>query len=218
MKQVNDLNKEAEQEITEVLVGDIDKFETMVVEKWKHILYGIIAIVIAISIIVFTIDAQNKQNKVVASAFGDVTSSTITAKNIDDINKVIEAYPNDIAVVPAKIKLAKIAIDEKKYDDAIGQYNEILKLNIQKPVKERIQINLAYVNELKADKDAAVKVLLDLVKNATISKNIKNEANFALGRIYVSQKKNDEAKKVLVKVAESDSMFKAQANSLLGNL
>ncbi len=218
MKQVNDLNKDAEQEITEVLVGDIDKFETMVVEKWKHILYGIIAIVIAISIIVFTIDAQNKQNKVVASAFGDVTSSKMSVENIDEINKVIKAYPKDIAVVPAKIKLAKIAIDAKKYDDAIVQYNEILKLNIQKPIKERIQINLAYVNELKTDKDAAITILSELVKNATISKNIKSEANFALGRIYISQKKNDEAKQVLAKVAESDSAFKAQANSLLGNL
>ncbi len=218
MKQVNDLNKDAEQEITEVLVGDIDKFETMVVEKWKHILYGIIAIVIVISIIVFTIDAQNKQNKIVASAFGDVTLSEMTAENIEDINKVIKAYPNNIAVVPAKIKLAKIAIDEKKYDDAIVQYNEILKLNIQKPIKERIQINLAYVNELKTDKDAAITILSELFKNATISKNIKSEANFALGRIYISQKKNDEAKQVLAKVAESDSAFKAQANSLLGNL
>ncbi len=212
MKQVNELNKEAEDEITNALVDDIDKFEHTIIEKWKSILYVIIAIVVVISGIAISVNMNNEKNKEIASAFGD-------AKTAEEINKVIAEYPTSNAVAPVRVKVAKLALDKKDYASAINEYNEILKLNIQSELRESTQINIALVNELNNNNDEAISQFSKIAKNSTFSQSTKDEANYALGRLYIIKKQNDDAKSALEKVAKSEnSQLKEQANALLGRL
>lgn len=212
MKQVNELNKEAEDEITNALVDDIDKFEHTIIEKWKSILYVIIAIVVVISGIAISVNMNNEKNKEIASAFGD-------AKTAEEINKVIAEYPTSNAVAPVRVKVAKLALDKKDYASAINEYNEILKLNIQSDLRESTQINIALVNELNNNNDEAISQFSKIAKNSTFSQSTKDEANYALGRLYIIKKQNDDAKSALEKVAKSEnSQLKEQANALLGRL
>lgn len=172
---------------------DFERFEMFVHERWKWLVTGGIAIVVAVAVYGVIVYVHSQADNKAVSTLG-------VAESEQELVTALEQYPKHKASVRARLRLIRIYTDEKKYDEALAQYNQVLKSDIPKEARWRTELEMAYLNELKGNMEEAVKEFDRLGGTQFISDDIRCEANYAAGRLYLSLKNNTEADKCLKRI------------------
>jgi tetratricopeptide (TPR) repeat protein len=173
---------------------DFERFEIFVHEHWKLMLGVGSAIVLAVAVygIIMHV-SQSSANKAV-SALG-------VAKTEAELLNALKEYPNSPASARARMRLVRIFIDEKKYDDALAQLNLIKSSNLPKEIRWRTEMDASYIMELKGDLDAAAKEFDRIGNLALVDEDIRSEANYAASRLYFKTGNKDAADKALKRIS-----------------
>ena len=109
----------------------------------------------------FTIKALNK-----AKLHSSIKKKIDSGKSIDAVSALLQLIRNNPFDITSRMELVKIYIENKNYEDAINQLNDILRYSIKYPDFNALETNqLLGECYLKADKpDEAVKVFTILRK------------------------------------------------------
>ena len=202
----NKNNKKAlDSEITNALLDDFDKFEHFAVSYWKQIGGVATAIVIAVALWVMITNA----NKTSARKINDTLCN---AKSEVAIIAVVKKYPNYPAAHYARLRLAKLYLNEKKYDKAYEQFKLLRASNIPREMTWRIGLDEAYALELEGKKLVAAEAFVKLAGDNSMPSGFRGEANYSAGRLYRSLKKIEKARKYLSKAAKNQAGMYNQAS------
>ncbi len=185
------------------LFDEFERFEMFVHTRWKWMVTGGIAIVVAVAVyggVAFWLSYTD--NKAVSALGVLERKPSEKAKEQAELEAALAKYPNHAAALRARQRLIKIYTDEKKYDEAIAQYALILKGNIEQDIRWRSELDLAYLYELKGENEKAA-TEFDRIGSTAASDDVRSEANYAAGRLYLQQDKHFEADKCLRRVLAS---------------
>jgi predicted negative regulator of RcsB-dependent stress response len=193
---------------TEDELTDLEKFEIFVVQNAKLIVGGAIAILVAVSVWViadnfYTANRIKKMHEI---------SEAKTEKELKD---VISKYASSDLVFSAQFKLAKIYLDQKKTDEAITIYKEIVKSAPISILKVRAKLNIAALLENEGKTDEAIKIFEEAATTKDVDSNMRAEAKYSLACIYISQKKLDDAKKLLKEIDANEPIWGVEADLAL---
>lgn len=197
------------------LFDDFERFEMFVHERWKWLVTGGVVIVLIVAFYgAGTYWYKQLDNKAV-SALG-------SAKTEQELIQAIAQYPDHSATARARQRLIRMYTDEKKYDEALKAYEALLVSEISTETRWRCELDMAYVNELKGNVEAAAKEF-DRIGSSPVSEDIRSEANYSAGRLYLDLKKDAEADKCLKRVLSSPmtagtNLWQMQARYLLGKV
>ncbi len=197
------------------LFDDFERFEMFVHERWKWLVTGGVVIVLIVACYGIGTYWYKQMDSKAISALG-------VAKTEQELVQAIAQYPNHPAAVRARQRLIRMYTDEKKYDEALKAYEDLLVSEISAETRWRCELDMAYVNELKGNTEAAAKAF-DRIGSAPVSEDVRSEANYSAGRLYLDLKKDTEADKCLKRVLSSPmtagtSLWQMQARYLLGKV
>ena len=218
MKMAKDKKKKAiDAEINRALLDDFDKFNALIHRRWKDMIYYSLAIVVIVAVIAFVISFRNKK---LAKA-ENVLANALTE---EALIKAIDEYGEYEAADFARLKLARIYIDKKEFEKATAQYKKVFSNTASQDLKERMQLDLAYLLEKEgkiADALAAFKVAGDSVNNSVA---VRAEAYYAAGRLSLLEKDSTNAKiyleqvKTLAASIEGGNLYGELAIALLAEI
>jgi len=201
----------SKKDLPEVEISEFDKFELFVTKHYKSIVLGAMAIIVAVGIGVIVKDAQEEADK-------EVVSIISKAQTEEELIQVIQDNSGHRAVGSAQLRLAKIYFDAKKYDEVASVYNDVLASDVVEIVKTRVKLNLAALKEVQGESAEAQALYEEIAANATLSQEIRDEADYSVARILVANKKLDDAKNKLTSLVERNSFWAKQADMMLKRL
>ncbi len=172
---------------------DFERFEMFVHERWKWMVTGGIAIVAAVAVYGGIVYVHTQSENKAISVLG-------VAENEQELTAALTQYPKHQASVRARLRLIRIFTDEKRYDEALAQYSLVLKSDIPKEARWRAELEMAYLQELKGKPEEAAKEFDRIGGAQFIADDIRCEANYAAGRLYLSLKNNADADKCLKRI------------------
>jgi hypothetical protein len=187
--------KALDAEITDALLDDFDKFEHFAVTYWKQIAGIAVAIVVGVALWVMISDSQKESERKINDAICNAVTEA-------EIIKVLKEYPAYSAANYARLRLAKMYLNEKKYDKAYEQFKLLRASNIPREMTWRISLDEAYALELEGKKTAAAAKFAELGADPSLPDGFRCEANYGAGRLYAGLKKNDKARKYLTKASK----------------
>ena len=204
-------------DISSELFDDFDRFEHFAISNWKRIVYFCCAAVLIVAAGAIAMAVSKSMDAKAVSAIAG-------AETVDDISKVLKEYPGHPAVSNARLRLASLHSSQKEYDKALEQYQSLLNANVPDVMRQRAEMNIAYIWELQGNKEKAAAKFAEIGANATLPEAVRAEANYSAGRIYASIKSVDKAIPLLEsayvnKPQNSSSVFwRGQAKLLLERL
>ena len=135
-------------------------------------------------------------------------NNTILQKVDNNLNKILDKYSAMNAKKFAKVDLANISFQSKKFDRAIELYIDAINDFSDAPsIKNLILNSLACSYEEKNDYKSAASYFELIVSGDDVF--MKDEALFNLGRIYAAMGNNKKSKDAFVNIKEnySDSLY-----------
>ncbi len=202
-------NVNKSEELASAALSDFEKFELFLSEKWRMLLGIAVSIVVFIMMVtVYSVIAKNFEAKAV--------NAISAAKSQAELRTVIGKYSSYPQVNSARIQLASILISEKKYEDAIKIYKDIVASNAPEILRWRAQADIGYLFEDLGKYDTAIETFETLAKNAFLPEIMKAEAGIAAGRLYLKMGNNGKARTQLEDVKKMRvPVWSAQADYLL---
>ncbi len=202
-------NVNKSEELASAALSDFEKFELFLSEKWRMLLGIAVSIVVVIMMVtVYSVIAKNFEAKAV--------NAISAAKSQAELRTVIGKYSSYPQVNSARIQLASILISEKKYEDAIKIYKDIVASNAPEILRWRAQADIGYLFEDLGKYDTAIETFETLAKNAFLPEIMKAEAGIAAGRLYLKMGNNGKARTQLEDVKKMRvPVWSAQADYLL---
>ena len=187
--------KALDAEISDALLDDFDKFEHFATTYWKQIGGIAVAIVIGVALWVMVNDSRKASER-------KINDAICNAKSEAEIIKLVEKYPAYSAANYARLRLAKMYLNEKKYDKAYTQFKLLRASNIPREMIWRISLDEAYALELEGKKTAAATKFAKLGTDSSLPDGFRCEANYGAGRLYAGLKDNEKARKYLTKASK----------------
>ncbi|HBC89048.1 MAG TPA: hypothetical protein DCZ94_19075 [Lentisphaeria bacterium] len=202
--------KEAEKEnIIEETYDEMTQFEDFFVAHWEKILNVAIAIVIA-SAVYFVYSKISGTKDIEASA------EFARAKTVQELQKAIGSHPSNPSANYARLKIAKLLVAEKKYDDALKACREITQVSGSEEAYWQAKLDEGYILELMGKMDEAAESFSKLGPDIKFPVNVRNEASYSAGRIFLSNGKKDRALASLKSIdLSSPTVWSEQAKGLL---
>ncbi len=185
-----DAKKTKDEQITDMLLDDFDKFEHFTVTHLKQIIAACVVIIVIVAIAVTGYSIHSSAEKKADNAIAN-------ANTTDELQKVIKEYAGRKAVWGAYQKLIKIEIDKKEFAKALGFTQELLKLNIPDEMRWPLEMNSGYLLEIMNRKDDAINKFVAISKDTTFPANYKIEANYSAGRLEAARGNKVAAKSYL---------------------
>ena len=169
-------------EVSKALMGENGEIIIWVLQNWKK-MFGVICAILALILIITGINSyRESQFQKGSEAFG-------IAANADEIRAALAKFSSHAAADQARVRLAKILVEEKKYDEAVKE------LAVVDAVAARMMTGYIYELQQK-DKDALgafSAVLNDLQADAVY----RAEAKYASARLLIRQKDFKKAQEIL---------------------
>ncbi len=197
----------------EVSISELDKLEIFVTKHWKRIIWVSVTIVVLATAGVLVNDYVTGVENRSAGAISNAESE-------EELKEVIADEAAYKGVFSAQLKLAKLKLDEKKYEEVAAVYAEILNSSAQDVVKNRVRLNDAALEEVLGNSDASLAKYEAIASDALVSEVAKTEAEYSVARLKVAKGEVDQAKVILSKLkdAETNSFWKTQADLMLKRL
>lgn len=204
-------------DISHELFDDFDRFEHFAINNWKKIIYFCCAAVLLVAAGAIALAVSKSMD-------AKAVSSIANAETAGEISEILKEYPGHPAANNARLRLASLYTSQKEYDKALEQYQSLLNANVPDVMRQRAEMNIAYIWELQGNKEKAAAKFAEIGANSILPEAVRAEANYSAGRIYASIKNVDKAIPLLEnayvnKPQNSSSVFwRGQAKLLLERL
>ena len=182
--------KALDAEIKNSLTTGIGEFELFFMEHWKAITAVGLAIVLAIGI-VYGVRGWLRSQELKAQ------DALVSAQTVEALQKALAQYGTDASAVFARIRLARLCMQENKLKEAEIQYKVLETSGLPPELLVRIKIDRGYLTEKSGDLKGAAEILSGVAANASAPAGLRAEAEFGAGRLYAAQKNAELAKKHL---------------------
>jgi len=196
---------------------DFDKFETWVLEHWR-IVAAISAGIVVVVAVISTAVALN------ASAKAKTAALFASASSKEQLSSALAAHPSAPQAGIARMKLAIIQMQSKDYAPAISNFTDIAKSKDAPEVLRWIaELNVAYAIELKGEDAKAAEAFSSVSAKNLLPEQVRSEAAYNAGRIFVKIGQLDKAKEALASSANAspsaqNAIWSSLAKSLLQRL
>lgn len=182
--------KELDAEIKNSLTTGIGEFELFFMEHWRALTAAGLAIVLAIGI-VYGVRGWMRSCQLEAQ------DALAAAQTVEALQKALAKYGTDPSAAFARIRLARLCMQENKLKEAEVQYKVLETSGLPPEMLIRVKIDRGYLTEKSGDLKGAAEILALVAANASAPAGLRAEAEFGAGRLYAALKNNDLAKKHL---------------------
>jgi hypothetical protein len=172
--------------IVEEAYDEMTQFEDFFVSHWPKILNISVAVLILFALYMVFSSFGSKREIEASLEFSK-------AKTLQDLQKAITAQPSNPAANFARLKMAKILTEEKKYEDAIKVCGEITPASNTPEVYWQAKLDEGYLLELANKKEAAAEAFSKVGSDVKFPATVRNEACFSAARIFLAIGKKDRA-------------------------
>jgi hypothetical protein len=189
----------------------MEQFEDFFVSHWQKILYGSVAVVILFALYMLFSSFSGKKELESSLAFTN-------AKTVQELQKAIAANPSNPAANFARLRLAKLLTEEKKYDEAIRACREITQVSNTPETYWQAKLDEGYLLELANKKEESAEAFSKIGSDMKFPVSARNEASFSAARIFFAAGKKDRAIAAAKSVDSSPNagdFWAEQAKSLL---
>lgn len=169
-------------EVTKVLMGENGEAIIWVLQNWKK-LAGVIFAILALILIITGINSYRE------SRFQKGSEAFAAAETIDALRSAIAGYSSHSGVESARIRLAKMLVDEKKYDEAL---TELAAVN-----SPAAKLMIGYICELQKKDAEALQAFAVVLNDLQADASSRAEAKYASARILIQQKNLQKAAEML---------------------
>jgi len=185
--------------IYEVAYTDMAIFENFFSKNWKKIfqLCGLAILGIAIFLIA---NYYNKKN----DAF--IAMEISKADGAVQLQEAISKYGAYPAVDTAKLRLAQIYFNEKKFDEASKIYTQ-LSFSKDPAISLRAKLNQAYMMEVEGKKNDSAAKFAEIGTGIGLPEEVKLEAAYSAARIYKELGEGEKARNSLESFDNADPMM-----------
>ncbi len=177
MTKEKNMNKQNEN-IAELTYDELTHFEEFAIKHGKNIF--IISAGLVILVALFLLIQKYSENQEIK-----ISWQIANTQKAGDLNNIINKNPRHPAVPLAKLRLAKMLFDEKKYDDAMNIYKELV-FSDQPEIAYRAKINFAYLLESMGKNSEAAAKFAEIGDQKTLPNDLLLEAKYNTARIYNS--------------------------------
>lgn len=180
---MNEKDKKAmDAEISKALVGENGEAVIWVLKNWKKLL-GVIFAILAVILIVTGITSYKAAQVLKGNeAFG-------MASNAAEIRAALAKFSGHSAADTARIRLAKMLVEEKKYTDAIKELAAV--------EGSAAKLMSGYIYELNKQDKEALAAFNAVLNNVQADSAARAEARYAAARLYIRTKDFKQAQTVL---------------------
>ncbi|UDQ98160.1 hypothetical protein AAEX28_14410 [Lentisphaerota bacterium WC36G] len=226
------IKKQIDQEITNTLLDDFDKFEHMLMKNWKLLFGSGVMIVLTIGVTLIVMKSIRDEKAKESAALVNCLKADEKTKSID-VNKVLETlkkYPKSKTVYTTKFALAAnyLASKEGKSEDniqkALAVYSEIADDANAPKILVGLALNRqAAILESQNKNKEALEVYKKLVNTEGIPSDFKSMACYNAGSVALNKAVNDKAfaldmfKKV-IELSSKNSMRGQVAQSMIADI
>ena len=190
---------------------DFERFEIFVHERWKLMLGIGAGIVLGVAVYGIILYVNKGATNKAAAVLG-------LAKTEAELLDALKEYPDKPASVRTRLRLVKVYVDEKKYDQALVQLDLVKKADVPKEVRWRSELDVAYIMELKGNFAGAAEEFDRIGTMAFVDEVTRSEANYAAGRLYLksenSAKAENSLKRLNAALDKSADFWKKQGRFL----
>lgn len=182
--------KVADSEILDTMLGDFGKFEYIIFTHWKRLIAVCVAVLVVVAI-AFGVVQMRK------SAAQEAVNVLTAATDEASLQKALAEYSDSPAARFARLRLARIYINQNAYPKAAEQFALIVASNPPSEMLNRIRLDEAYLWENAGELPKAAARLDEMSRDAALPAGIRAEAGCSAGRIYLMLKDTAKAEAVL---------------------
>lgn len=172
--------------IIEEAYDEMSQFEDFFVSHWPKILNVSVGVLILFAIYMIFSSYGGKRELEASLAF-------TKAKTVQELQKAITANPSNPAANFARLRIAKLLTDEKKYDDALKVCREITPVSNTPETYWQAKLDEGYLLELSNKKEEAAEAFSKVSSDIKFPVSVRNEASFSAARIFLAVGKKDRA-------------------------
>lgn len=162
--------------VYEAAYEEMSKFENYFVGHWTRIAqFCAIFIIVLIAYMLISYFSKGAEARVA----GEISK----AKTAEEINAILSKHPKHPGADFARMRLARIYFDDKKYEEAAKIYEQ-LSNSRHEDLALRAKLNFAYVLEAQDKKSEAAAKFQGLSGLPSCPEEIRFEAAYSAARIY----------------------------------
>lgn len=180
----------AEGDLTDSISENFDRFELWFIDNGRKIFAACIAILVIVAAFYTVRHFVEKNRAEVSAKFANADTPEKMQALLDENGKAPEA-------VPAAFSLAADHAKKKQYDKAIALYTKISRENKDEFLARRAALNVAYLTEIKGQKDSASLLFSRIADDIKAPDGIRAEAAYAAGRLSFGSGDMERARKYL---------------------
>lgn len=190
-------NKKLNQELEKAMLGDAGSLGYEIASHWKLLLGITVGLAVLIAAFFWTAEYRQKTSRKAQHALA-------AAETVAELRGALAANKDSNAAPAARMKLARLLLTDKKYDEAIVE----LKLAASQAGSDHLgataELHEGYALELAGKTEEAAKAFSALSVKKSAPATIKAEAAYCAGRLFAARKELKEAVAVLDMARKAD--------------
>ncbi len=177
--------KHEEENVCDAAYDEMSKFENFYVGHWKKIVQICIAglLVLSVYLLVSYFNRLNERK---------IAAEICRASTVEEIKSIVAKYPRSPASDFARMRLAKLLFDEKKYAECGEIFNTLSKSNVAE-LSSRARLNIAYLLEIEGKESEAAGKFKELSLIPGSSEEVRAESAYSAARIFAKLSKKEDA-------------------------
>ncbi|MBR2363614.1 MAG: hypothetical protein IKA79_00290, partial [Lentisphaeria bacterium] len=177
-------------DLTDNISENFDKFELWFIDNGKKIFAACLAILVIVAAF-YTVKYVMEKNR------AEVSARFANAESAEKLQTILNENADAPEATAAAFSLAADYAKKKEYDKAIALYTRLAQNNKDEFLSRKAALNVAYLTEIKGDKNSAVTLFVRIADDLKASEGIRAEAAYAAGRLYCNAKNMASARKYL---------------------
>ena len=195
--------KALDAEVTKALAGENGEAIIWLLKNWKKLI-GVILIILAVILVVTGIMSYKE------AQFAKGNEAFGTAENQTELRAAIAKFNSHVAADSARIRLAKMLVNEKKYAEAVKELAAV--------DATAAKMMTGYIYELNNQSKEAIAAFNAVLNNVQADTAARAEAKYTLARLYIKGKDVKKAQatlKITLPASAGAQYWEASSKQLL---
>ncbi len=185
----------ADAEVAGAVMGDIERFELLMIGHWKLLASLGAAAVVAVGALFGVGSCRAAADRRIAGEFG-------AAETESQLEQVLARHPGHAAARSARLRLARLHADSGRFEDAARQYRVLAGSDAPRELRGRMLLNEASMLENAGKTGDAASMFESYARDGAMPASVRAEAGYSAGRLYAERKMLDKAAACLKLSAE----------------